>query len=226
MRTKFVLTLVLIVAFAAGAMAQPGTVELKGSVSWALAEGVSFPGEDIVPPGETDPVFINRFDLSDGITFGAGIGYYLDRNWEVAFLWDHHRSEIFATGERDIKIDDMGIDNYHGVFVFNFGSPIDKTRPMLFGGLGSTYFRSVDFVDLEGRQRSSGGEGRFSSTWGGGLKIFPSERFGIQLDFKWTPTWIKSEPGGIWCDYWGCYSTSRPDYANQWKFGGTLIARF
>lgn len=220
------LLLSLILTLATTAQAQTQKFELKGSVSWALAEGISFPGDDFDLPGEPDPVFLNRLDISDGIAFGLGAGYYLDRNWEVAFLWDHHRSELFASGERDVKIDDLGIDNYHGAFIYNFGGPLDEVRPMLFGGLGSTYYRSVDFVDIEGRQRSSGGEGRFSSTWGGGVKIFPTERFGIQLDFKWTPTWIKSDPGGIWCDYWGCYYTSRPDYANQWKFGGTLIARF
>lgn len=226
MRRVLYLSLILFLATTAQAQAQTQKFELKGSVSWALAEGISFPGDDFDLPGEPDPVFLNRLDISDGIAFGLGAGYYLDRNWEIAFLWDHHRSELFASGERDVKIDDLGIDNYHGVFIYNFGGPLDEVRPMLFGGLGSTYYRSVDFVDIEGRQRSSGGEGRFSSTWGGGVKIFPTERFGIQLDFKWTPTWIKSDPGGIWCDYWGCYYTSRPDYANQWKFGGTLIARF
>lgn len=224
MRRAVLALVALMVLVAPAARAQNHKFELKGSVSWALSEGISFPGDEFDIGGE--PVFLNRLDVQDGITYGLGGGYYLDRNWELAFLWDYQSSELFATGERDVKIDDLGIDNYHGVLIYNFGSPLDEVRPMLFGGLGSTYFRSVEFTDPDGRRRSSGGEGRFSSTWGGGVKFFPTDRFGVQLDFKWTPTWIKSDPGGIWCDYWGCYYTSRPDYVNQWKFGGTLIARF
>lgn len=226
MRSVLLTALVLVLAVPA-AHAQSHQFELKGSVSWALAEGISFPGAEFdIPDGGPTPVFLNRLDIADGLTLGVGAGFHFTRNWELAFLWDHHSSELFASGERDVKIDDLGIDNYHGVFVYNFGSPLDEIRPILFGGLGATYFRSVEFTDPDGRRRSSGGEGRFSTTWGGGVKYFPAERFGIQLDFKWTPTWIKSDPGGVWCDYWGCYYTSKPDYANQWKFGGALIARF
>jgi hypothetical protein len=25
---------------------------------------------------------------------------------------------------------------------------------------------------------------------------------------------------------WGCYTSSDADYVNQWKFGGSLLARF
>jgi hypothetical protein len=99
-----------------------------------------------------------------------------------------------------MKIADVGVDNYHGEFIYNFGSPLDRVRPILYGGLGATYFRGIEFTDQFGQSRNTGGNGQFSTTWGGGVKIFPSERFGIQLDIKWTPTYIKSDPDGYWCD--------------------------
>ena len=97
-------------------------------------------------------------------------------------------------------------------------------------GLGATVFRSIDVpIDASDptKRASTGSNSRFSTTWGAGLKIYANRTFGIQLDFKWTPTWIKSEPNGYWCDwYWGCFQSTSNDYANQWKFGGTLLARF
>ena len=224
MRIALVIALVLLTA--TSAYAQIPKFELKGSLSWALSEGVSFQGEEVdLPGGGTE--YFNRLDLSDGMAFGLGGSMYLSRELELGFLWDYQQSEIVAQGSTSKKIGDLGIDNYHGVLIYNFGRPIDKVRPILFGGVGATVFRNVDYTSLDGSPRSTGSSGRFSTTWGAGVKVFPAQRFGIQLDFKWTPTWVKSEPGGYWCDpWWGCYTTSSNDYANQWKFGGTLIARF
>jgi hypothetical protein len=224
MRTALVLILVLLTATSAAA--QIPQFELKGSLSWALSEGVSFQGEEVEVPGEGTQ-FFNNLDLSDGLTYGLGASMYLNRQLELGFLWDYHQSEIVAKGSTSIKIDDLGIDNYHGVLIYNFGGPRDQVRPIIFGGLGATVYRSFEYTDLQGRKLSSGTNGRFSTTWGAGVKLLSKGAFGIQLDFKWTPTYIKSEPGGYWCDpWWGCYSTSSYDYANQWKFGGTLLARF
>lgn len=38
---------------------------------------------------------------------------------------------------------------------------------------------------------------RFSTTWGGGVKVYPGRNVGLKLTARWTPTYIKSDPGGI-----------------------------
>ena len=49
------------------------------------------------------------------------------------------------------------------------------------------------------------------------------ERYGVQ----WTPTYIKTDAEGWWCDpYWGCYLTGDPQYQNQFQFHGGVTARF
>lgn len=228
---RIALALLLVLITATSAFAQIAKYELKGSLSWALSEGISFNGRETTLPDGTQ-AFFNRMDISDGLSYGAGASMYLSRELELGFLWDYQASEIVLKGSQSVKIGDLGIDNYHGVLIYNFGRPIDSVRPILFGGLGATVFRNVDYTayDENGQNpqpRSTGTNGRFSSTWGAGVKFYPGKHFGIQLDFKWTPTWIRSEPGGYWCDpWWGCYTTSSHDYANQWKFGGTLLARF
>jgi opacity protein-like surface antigen len=225
MRIAMTLALLAITFTSALAKERP-PIELMGSLSWSLSEGINYQGGEVdLPGGET--AFFNRLDISDEVAFGAGIGVYLSRNREIAFLWDYQSSELVAQGSRDLKIADLGIDNYHLAFINNFGSPLDRMRPFLFGGLGMTYFRGIEFEDQNGQTRQASGDGQFSTTWGGGVKFALNERFGFSLEFKWTPTYVKSDPAGYWCDpLWGCYTTSDADYVNQWKFGGTLLARF
>ena len=59
------------------------------------------------------------------------------------------------------------------------------------------------------------------------MKIFPSPNFGIRLEGRWTPTYIKSDPEGYWCDpYWGCYTFAEAEYSNQYELSGGIILRF
>lgn len=210
---RMVLTLGLLLTMVSTASAQAPRVELFGSAGYSLSEGIKFPGTAVM--GNV----YNELDLEDGVYYGAGIGFFANRNVEVGFLWDYQQTSVVARGNATrMSIADTSIQNYHGVVMYNFGSPLDPIRPVLIAGLGSTYlggFRNLD------------GEAKFSSIWGAGVKWFPGERFGLQFDIKWTPTYVKSQAEGYWCDpYWGCGTISDPDYVNQWKFGGTLVARF
>jgi opacity protein-like surface antigen len=97
-------------------------------------------------------------------------------------------------------------------------------RPYIFGGVGATQYSPGDVMGV-----GIDGNTKFSSTWGGGVKFFASEHFGINLMARWTPTYIKSDPGGIWCNpYWpgGCWQLSEPDYSNQLQFAGGVTFRF
>ena len=59
------------------------------------------------------------------------------------------------------------------------------------------------------------------------MKIYPADgNIGIKLAARWTPTYIKSDPGGVWCDpFWGCFTTGNPQYSNQFEFSGGLSVR-
>ena len=77
-------------------------------------------------------------------------------------------------------------------------------------GMGATHYASVDFVGL-GAQRTIPGQTQFSTTWGAGVKAYPSQHFGVRFGAQWTPTYIKTDAEGWWCDlYWGCYLTGDP----------------
>jgi hypothetical protein len=42
----------------------------------------------------------------------------------------------------------------------------------------------------------------------------------------WTPTYIGSQPEGIWCNAHYCVVVENSKWSNQGKFSGGLILRF
>ena len=102
-----------------------------------------------------------------------------------------------------------------------------KVRPYLFGGLGATNFGSSTTPGSTTCRAPSASETQFSTTWGAGVKMFAGPNFGIKVGAQWTPTYIKSDSAGWWCDpYWGCYVVGDAKYANQFDFTGGVTFRF
>lgn len=120
----------------------------------------------------------------------------------------------------------MNVDNYHGVLVYNFGESDAQVRPFVFGGVGATRYGKLAFATGT-QDREIGGETQFSTTWGAGLKLYPGKSVGIRLQGRWTPTYIKSDAAGWWCDpYWGCYVLSDAQYSKQLELTGGITLRF
>jgi hypothetical protein len=71
-------------------------------------------------------------------------------------------------------VGDMTVNTYHGYFAYNFFDADAAIRPYLMGGLGATSFSSVDYTRRNGQPGTIGGETRFSSTWGAGVKLSAS----------------------------------------------------
>ena len=77
------------------------------------------------------------------------------------------------------------------------------------------------------------GETQMSATWGGGVKLYPNERVGVVFTGRWTPTYIKSDPAGVWCSgYWspwypgGCVVLGDADFSNQFELRAGVGFRF
>ena len=129
-------------------------------------------------------------------------------------------------GTTNLELGDASVYNYHGYFAYNFGESDATVRPYVLGGLGATQYGSLS-VTAAGATREIGGETQFSSTWGAGVKVFPGPRFGIRLEGRWTPTYIKSDAVGWWCDpFWGCYVVGDAQYSNQFELSGGIVLRF
>jgi hypothetical protein len=152
--------------------------------------------------------------------------YLTGPNTEIGFLFDQQKSTLTATGTTETDIGDLTVSNYHGYFAYNFGEPEAAVRPYVLLGLGATNYGGVPFT-VGGFSGETDGGTQFSGTFGAGLKLYPSQRVGVKLGARWTPTYIKSDSEGWYCDpYWGCYVVGDPQYSNQIEFSGGLVFRF
>src|SRR5215813_9074868 len=174
----------------------------------------------------------NSLDITRGGSFGFTVGGFFTENWEAEFLYSRQFSSLeISDPAPTLKVANQNVDNYHGNLVYNFGAHESKLRPFLFGGLGATHYAPGDFdsgLALSGAQARINGFSKFSSTWGGGIKAYPNPVVGIRASLRWTPTYIKTDADGLWCDpfYPTCWVVGNADYSNQLEFSGGVTFRF
>jgi hypothetical protein len=220
-RKAFFVALAVLATSASVGRAQDRRVEVSGSAGWTFADGVS--GDRVDVPGVGS---FNRIDPKDAFSWNARLGFNLTENVEVGFLFDQQATELEIGGTSTVKFGDLSIYNYHGYFAYNFGDSDAGVRPYVLLGLGATQYGTVA-VNLGGRQHDVSGDTRFSGTLAGGLKLFPGPGFGLRLEARWTPTYIKTDSVGWWCDpFWGCYAVGDTQYSNQFELSGGIILRF
>ena len=204
------------------AQAQDPRLELQGWYGYTFSDGVS--GD---PREGSDGSVYSRVDPGNSSSYGLSVGFFLTENVEVGFLWDRQDSTLEARGN-PVATDfaDLEISNTHGFVAYNFGRVDDTIRPYVLGGLGATRYGNITLRGAD-ETREVPSESRFSTTWGAGVKIYPTTHFGICAGVRWTPTYIKTDAAGWWCDpWWGCWVVGNAQYANQWELSGGLNLRF
>jgi opacity protein-like surface antigen len=223
MRIRESIFLVLSFAvFSGGLLAQDEPkVEIIPYLGYTLSEGVDIQATDI--PGDRT---VNGLDPTSALSYGFEADLLLGENFYLGFNFSNQDSELQGKiqGEGKLKLTDMSVQNYHGIFGYNVGDSDESMRPYFFGGLGATHYNPDD---IEGY--SVDGSTRFSTTWGGGVKFYFSENVGARLGARWTPTYINSEASGIWCSPWiggGCWVLGSPNYSNQFEMSAGLALRF
>ncbi len=196
-------------------------IELSGTFGWTYSDGVT--GNAVKVPGVG--VF-NTIDPLNSINWGGRLGFMVSSRLEIGARYDLQASTLQLGGTAIVNWADINISNYHGYAAYNFGGEGGRIRPYLLAGLGATQYGAVK-ATAGNVTREIGGHTQFSTTWAAGVKFFPSARVGIRMEAGWTPTYIKSDAAGYWCDpYWGCYLVSDAQYAKQLQFAGGLTFRF
>ena len=221
-RVAGLVTLTLLAWTTAPVVAQQPKAEVSVLVGWSIADGVS--GADYV----TQEGIFNRVDPKDSFKWGLMGGALLgdEGNAEVGFMWQQAMSKMEVGGTSTVEIGDWTINSYHGYFGYNFLDHSAKARPYVFGGLGATSFGSVDYATAR-RTGTIGSETQFSTTWGAGVKFYGSSNIGGRIGIQFTPTYIKSDAAGWWCDpWWGCYLVGDPQYSNAFDINGGIVFRF
>jgi hypothetical protein len=197
-------------------------VELTATYGWTFSDGVGGVTAVRVPGIGT----FDKIDPKDSASWGLRLGYLVNDNSEIGFLYNQQSTRLELGGTTTVEIGDQSIHNYHGYYAYNAMDMDSTVRPYFLFGLGATQYGAVSRT-VSGVNRDIGGNTKFSGTAALGLKLFPSPKFGIRLESRWTPTYIKSDAAGYWCDpYWGCYVVGDPQYSNQFEMSGGIIIRF
>ena len=215
----FLLSTALVLLVASSATAQDYRVEIGGHAGYTFSEGITFP-----PPSSGTVNPYDRADPRNAFSFGGAIEILYGEGSAIGFLWNRQQTDLLVRGRSErLELSNFRIDNYHAIFSFNFGYADESVRPYVLGGFGATSYGSLDTA--AGR---IDGETRFSMTWGAGVKLYPGAgNFGIRFGARWTPTYIRSDPGGVWCDpFWGCFTTEDTQFSNQLELGAGLSLRF
>jgi hypothetical protein len=216
---RITVTAFLVSLAAAPAFAQKAEVGV--TFGWVFSDGVDF-GANVVAPGGV----YSRVDPKDSFGWGIDVGVFVTPQVEVGFLYNNQPSKLVVSGSKEVEVGSMTVSGYHGTFTYNTGDADAKVRGYIMGGLGATSFGEVAYTGLRGPGtiRSST---RFSSTWGAGVKVYGASKVGGRFGFLFTPTYIKSESAGYWCDpYWGCYLVGNAKYSNQFELNGGITFKF
>ena len=173
MNSKFasVVLFMFLLLLAVTASAQDKKVEITGFVGYTLSEGIE--GDGVIIDGNV----FNSINPTNALSYGFTFGYFVTENVEVGFLYDQQDSTLEIKGPTiKEELADMKLRNYHGIFTYNWGDDRSVARPFLLGGIGATQYSPRDIMGspVEGNTM-------FSSTWGGGIKLFPGENVGIQV---------------------------------------------
>jgi hypothetical protein len=218
-----VAVLTTFVALAApSAQAQDHRWEIGAVAGYNVSDGVS---GQAVRAGDGN--LYNNIAPKDSFSYSLDLGYHFTESIRVGALFSQQKSNMVLGGGVQRELGSWNVNNYHGFVEYNTGGADAKTRIYFLGGLGATQYGTVNFTAANGQARSTGGESQFSTTWGAGVKLYPGKNAGIRLGMRWTPTYIKSDAAGWWCDpYWGCYVVGNAQYSNQFEFSGGLTLRF
>ena len=215
-----VVAALLVLGFAPSAYAQK--VEVSGLFGWTLSDGVT--GQAVLAG---DGKLYDTVDVKDSASWGFAVGVNATDNIEVGFLYGQQMSTLAIEGASKRDIGDLKINTYHPYVQFNAGDTSSSVRPYFMVGLGASNYGSVAFRSAAGAARETASETQFSTTWGAGIKMFPSPNVGVRFGAQWTPTYIKTDAAGYWCDpYWGCYVVGDAQYSNQFQFNGGIVFRF
>jgi hypothetical protein len=222
MSYRSLFTAAALVALSAVSASAQGRAEVSVFAGYTFSDGVT--GQGILAG---DGNVYNAIDLKDSGLWGFMIGVNASDNVEVGFMFGQQMTTLAVEGTATRDVGDTNVNTYHGYVSYNFGEADATVRPYLLFGGGATSYGGVSFTRANGQTAEIGSETQFSGTLGAGVKAFTTPNFGVRFGMLWTPTYIKSDPGGWWCDpYWGCYVVGDAQYSNQFTLNGGVVFRF
>ena len=220
MKYRILVVLALMFALSPLALAQDYKMELTPFFGYTFSDGIEF-NPAAIPGG----AIVDQITPKSGFAWGFQADVLASEMFAMGFQYSDQSSklELREVGGQKTEVTDMKVRDYHGMFTLNLGEADAPAKPFIFIGLGATQY-SPD--DIQGNSVES--NTRFSTTWGGGMKMYMSDHIGVRLGIRWTPTYINTDPSGIWCSpYWpgACWVVGEANYSHQFDFNAGLILR-
>ncbi len=227
-----VLTGLILVLGSGLGLAQDERFELIMDLGYTASSGVDLNATDI-----GGGVIVNKVTPKSGFSYGGTFNVALAEAISAGFQFSQQLSKLEGSLQAGGKEEfaDLSVYNYHGIFTFHLADQDSPLRPFLVVGLGATNYQAsnanipVPTPPLPGASQEVESLTKFSTTWGGGVKFFPHPEIGFEFKARWTPTYIRSDPAGVWCSPfwpWQCWIVGNDQYSHQGEFGGGVVFRF
>jgi len=166
-----------------------------------------------------NPTF-RRLEIESNPAYGIALNHGVHDNIQVEFQWsrqDTHINGRSRTSNTSNRLFGAYVDQYHANFLFHPAEGGSHTQPFAVLGLGATSFNP---------RASLSSRTQFSFEVGAGIKHFFAPHFGLRLEAKWAPTYLKSNEEWFCNGFGECYSVSDPVYAQQGEVSSGVIFRF
>jgi hypothetical protein len=150
-----------------------------------------------------------------GLSFDAGI----TDNFQLELLWSRHDTTLKGTNAATTeKVDliEAKVDQYHFNLLYQAGEEDDGMRPYILAGAGAS--RILPGGGLKA-------ETFFSFGFGGGVKLFFTENFGLRIQGRWAPTYIGKDQV-VFCTINGCFESDVRRTLNQGELTAGFVVRF
>jgi len=211
------LRVVLLVLAAALAGAAAATAQLRsGTVEINPFAGYLFGGTFANDRDFRDNFSRAHLDVDDDVTYGGRVGYNFTSL--LQFEAQYSRTEThFVLRQRhfdDVRLGDLRIDYFLAYATINFG----HRRVVPYFTIGAGAANLVPDVP----ESLSTSEVRFTSSAGGGVKIFLTPHFGFRLDGPAYSTWL-GDHSRVFCDSTG-FCSNQSWLTNAEGTGGFILA--
>ena len=162
---------------------------------------------------------ISRINVESSLAYGVTATFNPAENLGLEFLWNRQSTNASGSysggGTYPTKVG-VTLDQFHGDFLFSLAGHGSKVEPFVLVGVGAT--------DMHGAGNSTT---RFSFGVGGGVKYFVSKHIGFRAQARYTPTYLYSTNGGVWCNWWGyCWVVPNDHFLQQGDVTGGIVFRF
>lgn len=166
----------------------------------------------------SNTLFTRDVKIASAPTYGARLGYNINRVFELEAAWSQAKPDITGPGSdvlfgQGMKLGTLTSNVVEGNFVFNIGR--GRVIPYLTVGAGAMIFSA----SVPGIPAAS--DTRFVGNFGGGLKMFMTPNLAIRVDGRYRSAYI-SGSDGYYSDSGGCSHGCYYSWGSNWYRSGEV----